>query len=340
MKRMKKRLNKRWRAVRKSRANLALLIAGCALLALALAWRFAIAPSIKVVATDFNQLYYYEGNLTTYMNPPGKPVPAGGIPARKAVIIERRVASRPELSTPGISIVEEDIRLLSRETGAQISKVKRVFALDRKTGRLVKDKGSNGDRNGYYIVFPFDTLRAGVPAWSELTGKTNSAQFSRESKLEGLPVYEFVLEYHNEPIARAPENYPSKLTGRELKDMLQMPNLPVGDETVVKPTYLGGAVLDFSVEPRMGTITQVRSAQQTVSLQAGGEGSGFTVTRLVHKLEFSQRKDSTVETVAFAKDEVAKLRLQFLYIPLLLLAMGIACLLVGSFAGVKREVQA
>lgn len=337
---MKKKLLDRWEAIKKSRANVALLIAGCVLVALALAWPFAIAPSIKVVATDFDQLYFYEGTLTTYINPPGQPIPAGGMPARKAVLIERRVFSRFELSTPGTSVVEEDTRLLTRETGEAITKSKRVFAIDRKTGRMVKYKGSDSDRGGYYIVFPFNTPHAGVPVWSELTGKTNNAQFSKESKLEGLPVYEFTLEYHNEPVAKAPEGFPAELTGRQLMDMLQMPALSVGDEAVVKPSYLGGAVADFSVEPKMGTITQVPSAQQTVSVQAGGEGSGFIVTRLIYKLEFSQTKNSVTETVAFAKDEVAKLNLQFLYIPLLLLALGIACLLVGSFAGVRREVQA
>jgi hypothetical protein len=250
------------------------------------------------------------------------------------------VFSRLELSTPGTSVVEDDTRLLSAETGEVIAKFKSVFAIDRKTGRMVRDRGSDRDRSGYYIVFPFNTPRAGVPVWSELTGKTHNAQFVKGAKLEGLPVYEFVLEYHNEPAARTPEGFPAELTGGQLKEMLQMPDLSVGDEAVVKPSYLGGAVADFSVEPRMGTIAQVRSAQLTVSVQAGGEESGFTVTRLIHKLEFSQTKSSTAETVAFAKDEVAKLELQFLYIPLLLLALGFACLLVGSFAGVRREVHA
>ena len=118
-----------------------------------------------------------------------------------------------------------------------------------------------------------------------------------------------------------------------------MPDLSVGDEAVVRLSYPGGAVADFSVEPKMGTIAQVRNAQQTVSVKAGGAGSGFMVTRLIYKLEFTQTKNSTAEAVVFAKDEVAKLRLQFLYIPLLLLALGIACLLVGSFAGIKREVH-
>lgn len=127
---------------------------------------------------------------------------------------------------------------------------------------------------------------------------------------------------------------------RQLKEMLQMPGLSVSDEAVIKPSYMGGAVVDFSVEPKMGTVAKMRNAQQTVSLQAGVEGSRFMATRLIHKLEFSQSKSSVKETVVFAKDEVAKLRLQFVYIPLLLLAVGIACLLVGSFAGVKRGDQA
>jgi len=74
---IRKRRAERWRAIRKSKANLAPVITGCMLLVLAFAWRFAIAPSIKVVAGDFDQLYFYEGVLTTYINPPGRPAPAG-----------------------------------------------------------------------------------------------------------------------------------------------------------------------------------------------------------------------------------------------------------------------
>jgi hypothetical protein len=336
---MRNKLIERWRAIKKSKANLALVIAGCVLIVLALAWHFAIAPSIKVVASDFDQLYFYEGTLTTYVNPPGRPAPAGGMPSRKPVIIERRVFSRFELCTPGTSVAEEDVRLLSRETGEEISKSKRVYAIDRKTGRMVRDKGSDRDRSGYYIVFPFNTPRGSVPVWSELTGKTYPAQFSKESKLEGLPVYGFVLEYHNEPVVKAPGGFPAELSGGQLKETLGMRDLAVGDEAVIKPSYLGGALADFSVEPRMGTIAQVGNAQQTVSLKAGGEGSGFMVTRLLYKLEFSQSRDSLAETVTFAKDEVAKLKLQFLYIPLLLLALGIASLLVGSFAGISANKE-
>ena len=334
---MRKNLVERWRAIKRSRANLALLIAGCVLLVLALAWRFAIAPSVKVVASDFDQLYFYEGTLTTYINPPGLPVPAGGMPARKSVIVESRVFSRFELCTPGTSVVEEDTRLLSRETEEEISKFKRVYAIDRKTGEMVKGRGSDSDRGGYYIVFPFNTPRARVPVWSELTGKTHQANFGKDSKLEGLPVYEFALEYHNEPVAKAPEGFPAELTGRQLKDILQMPDLSISDEAIVKPSYLGGAVADFSVEPNMGTIARMGGAQQTVSLQAGGEGSGFMGTRLLYRLEFSQTKNSVTQTVTFAREEVSKLRVQFLYIPLLLLALGIACLLVGGFAGVSAN---
>ena len=210
---MRKKLLDRWGGVKKSRANLALLIVGCVLLALALAWRFAIAPSVKIVATDFDRLNFYEGTLTTYINPPGEPIPAGGLPAREAVTIESRVFSRFELSTPGTSVVEEDDRLLSRENGEAIAKSKRVFAIDRKTGRMIKDRGSDRDRGGYYIVFPFSTPRAGVPVWSELIGKTRDTQFRKESKLDGLPVYEFTLEYHNEPVAKVPEGFPAELTG-------------------------------------------------------------------------------------------------------------------------------
>ncbi|MBM3708748.1 MAG: hypothetical protein FJW69_10520, partial [Actinobacteria bacterium] len=77
---MKKRLTDRWSIIKRSRANIALLAAGCLLVLLSPIWRFAIAPAVKVVANDYDELYFYEGNMTTFVNAPSLPALPGGRP--------------------------------------------------------------------------------------------------------------------------------------------------------------------------------------------------------------------------------------------------------------------
>lgn len=334
MSNVKKRFLSRWRAIRKIRANLVLTVVGFLLLLLSLAWWLAIAPALKVVATDFDQLYTYDGTLTTYINPPGEPAPSSGQPSPIAIYVERRVFSRPEWSTPAVSVIEEDRRVLRRSDFQELYKYKRVFALERKNGKMIPFGKADRKRRGYNVVFPFDTPKGEVPVWSEQTGKTHGARFVREKKVEGLSVYEFAVEYHNEKID-APRGWPARLKVGQLKEMLSMPDIPLADESEAALSFTGGCVEDLSVEPKAGTVVETRGGE-SVSLSVDEPRAGFMVSRLITKLELAQSKQSVKETVSLAKDEIAKIRLQFLYLPLGFLLLGTACLLVGGFAGVKR----
>lgn len=331
--RVRARLEERWRAIRRSRANLALVIAGGALIVMSPVWHFAVAPAIRVVANDFDSLYTYEGTLTTFVNPPGQPG-VGGTPERAPVLIEQRLSGRPDLSTTSISAVQENVRTLAADTGDEISAQERILTLDRKTGELVKAAGADRVRSGYYVVFPFDTPKKDLPYWVEQTGKAVKAHFEGGRDVEGLSVNEFAVEYHNVPVG-APAGFPGTMTGAQLKGLLDMPGLAVSDVDPLELTYLGAGRRTVLVEPEAGTPVELNGVEESVSVAAGKAGAGFAVTRLVSSLRYSQSKQSVKQAAVFARDEVAKLRLQFAYIPLGLAALGIAVLLVGTFAGIK-----
>jgi hypothetical protein len=90
------------------------------------------------------------------------------------------------------------------------------------------------------------------------------------------------------------------------------------------------------VEPHMGTIVETRG-DESVSLSARAAGDRLIVTRVLNRLEFAQNKVSITSAARFAREEVSKLNLQFVYLPLGLLGLGLAILAIGFFAGVKAE---
>lgn len=350
------RLSRRWTGIRKSKANLVLVAAGCLLLVLSAAWRLAIAPAIRVVATDFDQLLYYEGTLTSYVGGPGVPAPSGGEPSRVQVILERRLFSRIDLSSPDVSAVEEDARLFNRDTAQDIYKKKIVYRIDRRSAEiLVPDPKAPGQFKegpwpslnesspivtlieeipaGYYIVFPFDTPEKELPYWSELTKSSHPAKFVKTAKLEGVYVYDFRVEYHAEP-AEPPEGFPQAMTGAELKALLGMPELDLSDDAAVTPSFEGAGTDELSVEPSAGTIMSIGRHDESLSLKLAEP----MLTQVVWKLEYAQSKSSVTYMSDFAKDEQKKIKLQFIYIPVLLALVGLASLLIGAFAGTGKRL--
>ncbi len=333
-----KSFTSRLRAVRSHRSNLTLVAAGCLLLLLAFAWRFAIAPALKVEPTDIDQVLYYDGVLGNYINPPGQPA-IGAQPVKIPVRIERTLLSKPLLSTPVTSIIETLTNFFIPDPRQELSSTRRTYALDRQTGEMVKSGKADAERSGYLLVFPFDTPKGPVPYWSELTRRTHPAEYRKAELVGKLPVYRFSMSFGNQPVAEAPAGYPAAMTGEQLKQLLAMPDLEVRDGDTVALTYTGSSTVELKVEPRAGNIVETRG-DESVSLTAKDPGGQLIATRLLHRLEYTQNKVSVKAAERFATDEVAKLVLQFTYLPLGLLALGLGTLMIGFFAGVKVDERA
>lgn len=318
------------------KANIVLLVAGCVLVVLAGLWRVAIAPAIRIVAGDFDSLYFYEGTDTVAVAAPGQPaLPQEVI---QPIVIGRRTANRSDLTTSTVSVVEVETQVMDQRTREVLSTCKALFAMDRRTGQLVGfDKIP--PRSGYFIVFPFNSPKGQVPYWSELTESTHPAVFYKEEKHDGRTFHRYRYSFGGVTLKAPPAGYPAELTGAQLKQMLGQPGLLVGDSAILKPAYTASGRGDLLVEPVMGTIASASGVDQSVSMTVEDAARDFLVTRMLYRVAYEETKSGTADGVTFAREELSKYTLQFVYIPLMLLALGIACVLVASFAGVKRYAR-
>ncbi len=326
----------RWRVIKALKSNAVLLVAGCVLVILAGLWRVAIAPAIRIVAGDIDTLYFYEGNDTEAVAVPEQAPLAQEVV--QPIIIERRTANRSDLTTSAVSVVEVETQVLDRRTRDVLSTRKALFAIDRKTGRLIGHDDIPA-RSGYFIVFPFDSPKGQVPYWSELTESTHPAVFHKEEKQGGRTFYRYRYSYGGAGLKAPPKGYPSEITGAQLKQVLGQPGLLVGDSMVLRPSYTASGRGELLVEPVMGTIASVSRVDESVSMTVEDAASGFLVTRMLYRVAYDDTKSSLKDGIEFATEELSKYTLQFVYLPLILLALGIACILVASFAGVKHYAK-
>jgi len=324
----------RWRIIKSSKANLVLFSAGLALILLAGFWRLGVAPALKVVPTDIDLLRFYNGTLVERVRPPGQP-PVGQQPAPMDVIIQEREFNPVRRSTSKVAVIEVDSAVINAADRRRLSEKKEFFAVNRKSAKQVKGKGADRDRSGYCLVFPFNTPEADLPVFDELTGKTQKAVFAGREKIYGVNALVFKVEYGWQTAAM-PEGFPSRMTGAQLKSILSNPALPVDDSDSLKVEYKGDLSLEFLVEPVAGNLIGTRNAHSSVRLSVNNPASHPAFTQVITTLNYSETVASLREASAFAHDEIAKLRLQFLYLPVGLLTLGIACLLIGAFAGVKE----
>lgn len=309
--------------MRASAANTALVIIGCLLVITAPVWRLGIAPALKVVATDFDYIYFYDGSLDVY---------TGGALSAIPAALEQRVLSRNDLSTPAVSAVREGLRLYDKRNSAEVEKQTHYLAMNRKTGELQKARGCER-ATGNYIVFPFNSPKSDVPVWVERAKVAVKAKFAKKDKVGGVSVYRYDLEYHNLPCPPPPGFAETVKTSDVVSLMPPGFTMPPGDS--LEASYVTAGKASYFVEPAMGSIVDVRGLEQSVSIKLSG--SGFAATSLVFSFKCSLDKNSVTTATLFAKDEIAKLRLQFVSIPLGLLVFGVVVFLVGFFAGTKKK---
>lgn len=324
----------RWKQIKSHRANLILFVAALVLIVLAPLWRLAIAPALKVVPTDLDLLRFYNGSLFQYVRAPGQP-PPGPRPQAMGVTIQAREFSPLRQSTGAVAVIQVNSAVINSADRTHLADEKNSFAVDRKTARQVADHGSNRNRSGYYLVFPFDTPKSDLPIWDELTGRTQKGAFGGQAKVDGVKTYVFKTEYGGQP-APPPAGFPSKMTGAQLKTILSQPGLPVADSSVIDINYKANQSVEYLIEPITGNLVATRDVQESVYMAVSDPATGVALTQVITKLDFSETAASQGEAATFASDEIKKFTLQFLYLPVGLFLLGAACLLISIFAGTRE----
>lgn len=320
-------MSARWRAVKESKANLVLFVAGIFLIVLSGLWRFTIAPAIKVVPTDIDQVRFYDGHLSVYLTPPDRP-PVNPSPETYTVTIQSKENNPVRLSTTDVAVIELQTAVINNADRQHLADDDSLFAVNRRTAQQVADHGANKDRRGYYLVFPFDTPKANMPIWDPQTGKAQNGVFEGQAKVDGVNTYRFKVAYTGQP-AVPPAGFPTEMTGAQLKSVLGNPGLGVGDTDAIKINYKANESIEYLVEPVSGNLVATRDAVESIYMSASDPARFFSLTQVINKLDYTELASSQQEAATFASDEIKKIRLQFLYLPIGYLLLGIACALIG-----------
>jgi len=171
------------------------------------------------------------------------------------------------------------------------------IAIDRKSAEAVNDPrfrtAVEGDTSvkheGVAYTFPLNTKKQTYRMWDAIAQKAADAKFEGTAKLEGLTAYKF----HS-----------------------QVPETDVKVQKIIQAKYTSDTTV--YVEPKTGVILK---GVQHISYTALGQ------TALDTTLTFT---DDTVKSQAdFAKDQRNKIALIQLWVPLILLVVGVVLLLVA-----------
>ena len=192
-------------------------------------------------------------------------------------------------------------------------------------------------RGGYFLVFPFSTPKSDIPVWDDATGRPQVGVFKGQTKYAGVNAYIFREDYSDQPLASPPPGFPVRMTGSQLKQMLGAQVAGVADADAITAEYRGSLSAEFLVEPVSGSLLGTRVASRSESVLFKDQANGLALGRDVEKLDVNETVTSLSGGASFASDEIKKIRLQSEYIPLGLLALGIACAIIGAFAGVKNR---
>ncbi len=319
-------------------ASAILVIAGAVLIVLSAAWRFAVAPALKIVSSDFDNFYSYEGEVNL--------LAADRVIRKIPVIVEQRQFNRLELTTSKISAVEEHTRLLHRNTKEKIAERKCIFKINRRTSELLPGDAykMHSRRSAYYIVFPFSTPETKLYFDVGLSIVPLEARYDGKRKTRGVELLEFVLK--NDESYEVKEEH--EMFIRQIISLLPgehvLKNAPLfWNENKNQENFSSRLLVNYKarvlVEPLTGTVTGVRDVRETYSFvhHSSLVSSHMQMPVAFAEIRYSMRESSFKDALNLAKDEREKINLQFKYIPIGFLLIGIASIFTGAVTGIKEK---
>lgn len=287
--------------------GIALLIVGVVFVAGAAIVKWVAAPDLVKIPPSVNRVTIAAGNSQVF-------VVAQQAVRTVPVLATRTVTGDKSASTGSVAVYDEVLCLrAANASGADkygcvpstdpgfIQRTADRIAFDRKTALAVHDPGRfgtnvDGDKSiaheGIGYTFPIDTKKRTYPFFDTVVGKAFPMVYQGTDTLHGVHVYRFVQDVPASPI---------KINGL-------LPGTYSNTRTVW-------------VEPTTGII--VKGSEQIQQRFTQGNGIAFSGT-----LTFT---DETVASQAkYAKDQLAKVHLIRLWIPLILLVAGLLLMLGGA----------
>jgi Porin PorA len=244
---------------------------------------------------------------------PGAYLDAATLTAKSSDLVARRTlrgdvaASKDDVAVWDVSVI------LDTGDGQFVRATLDRVATDRRTAEAVNCCGEAVDsaptrHAGVSYKFPFNTQKKDYSFWDPNSKQAPVAKFVSEEKVQGLTTYKFLQTIPAVQIQT--QEVPGSLVG-ETAPSVQAPVFYTDTRTVW-------------IEPKTGVIVKGNEQNKTTLRNSAGEDKATVVQ---FDLTFD---DNTQKSQAkLAKDNITKINLVSLWLPLLGLALGIIFILAG-----------
>ncbi len=322
----------------RSKAALVVLIIGLVILVMSPIFRWGIAPALIKVPDNIDTQSVYNGSLTLLVDPAS----LAFLGAENAVVIplhiERHDLSQPEKSSSSVALIKETTNATG-PAGKEFINSTHYYALDRKTSENVHGHGSDADRSGYYPILPVGTKKITYDIWSDDTGRAGPVEFQKTVSLESfkytdVECYQFGATGEPEKCIEPPLGLPKSITGAQIKAIATGdPSMDASkvaglvDTQKYPITYLKKTDVTLQAEPRTGSIVNVPSNVETYYVDASA--LGLSNIELA-KVKYAQTLENVAEVIDESAANWSLLDLALLWIPLILLIVGVVIAAAGG----------
>jgi hypothetical protein len=300
------------------------------LLILTPVWKWAVVPSLKKIPDTVDQTLIYEGVLTLNVDPTTMaPLPAG-MEVKVPLTITRKDVSDKAKGTSSVAVIREPVVAKGPASKDYINYIK-YYALDRKTGKNVPGNNSDMNRTDYSIMLGFDVTPNGTYKYfDDDTAKAAKMNYVKSDTMDGFDYKGVkVLQFTGTgsgKTTKPPLGMPAKISGAQIKTVLNNPGLPFADTEMYPIDYIKNITATIRVDERTGSIFDVMSMKEEYFVDATALGMGKIKLATI---QYSQTPASVKQNLDEAASSYKQLDMVEKYIPLLLLILGVILLVIG-----------
>jgi Porin PorA len=324
--------------MKRSKAALVILIIGIVILILTPIFKWVIGPKLVKIPDTINTTNVYEGTLTLYVDPASLQVLPPDTPVKVPLAITRKDVSDTSKGSSGVAVVKETVKAVGPAGKTFISWTK-YYSMDRFKSINVSGHGSDMNRQGYFILLPFNLQKKSYQMWDDDTGKLGDAKFVAVKKMDGvkfkgITCYVFKVA-GQDPTINPPLGLPKTISGAEVKSILSNPNFAVTDTQQYPIGYIKRTEATLVADQKTGTIIALPDYNEIYYVDASALGQGNIKIATLHYAQ-------TPENIATVIDDAAKFHNQIdlasTWLPLIMLILGVLLTVVGAiWFAVKKK---
>lgn len=323
--------------MKRSKAGLVLIIIGVLLVALAPIWKWGIGPSLVKLPDTIDTTAVYEGVLTLSIDPESfSPLPAD-MQVKVPLTVVRKDISAPEKSTGSVAVVKETAEAKG-PGGKSFLTYTKYFALDRKTAKNVTSNEADvKDRRDYSLTLGFNLDESGRKIWDDDVRTSGEVRFVKSVEMDGYDSKNVPLNVYtvsDEGTAKVPPlGLPEKISGADIKKVMNNPALPLNDAETYAIPYLKATDATLMADQKTGTIVNL-DMKETYSVDAAAFGMGRIK---LAELKYVQTPENIKSNIDYAASNYGLLAAVEIYIPLALLVIGLIVLVIGLVLYLRQK---